>query len=54
MKAQMPVTNSMKAATHSAIRKIAWHTAQGKGQRAKDAQKHCQQLGIDWTLPLPK
>jgi len=46
------ITPRMMAATQAAIRKMAYYTAQGKGQRAKDAQKHCIKLGIDWTKPL--
>lgn len=43
---------SQKKATKEAIRKIAWHTAQGTGQRAKDAQQHCHKLGIDYRKQL--
>ena len=46
------ITESQKRATQSAIRKMAWYTAQGNCQRAKDAQKHCKELGIDWTKPI--
>lgn len=46
------ISPSMLAATQATIRKMAWYTAQGTNQRAKDAQKHCRKLGIDWTKPL--
>lgn len=49
----MPITESMRYATRVAIKKIAWHTAQGSGKRAEDARKHCAELGIDPDAPLP-
>ena len=41
-------------ATRKAIKKMAWYTAQGTCQRAQDARKHCQELGINPDLPLAK
>lgn len=38
--------------TRKVIKKMAWYTAQGKGQRAQDARKHCDELGINPDLPL--
>lgn len=46
------ITTSQKIATQRAIKSMAWHTAQGSGKRAEDAQKHCNALGIDWTKSL--
>ena len=45
----MTITNSQSVATAITIKKIAYYTAQGKGQRAKDAIVHCAELGIDHT-----
>lgn len=49
---KVSVSPRMLAATQSTIRKMAWHTAQGNDQRANDAKRHCEQLGVDWTKPL--
>lgn len=43
------LTPSQKAATAIAIQKMAYHTAQGTNQRAKDAQAHCKKLSINHT-----
>ena len=44
----------MTKATRKVIKQMAWHTAQGTTQRAQDARKHCQELGINPDLPLVK
>lgn len=46
----MKVTETQKAATSLAIKKIAYYTAkEAKGQRKQDAIEHCKQLGVDPT-----